>query len=111
MQFNFTIISAFNYIQDSNTSPNQSLLSSCNELGIFIFKFNKKYLNIKILILKTEFMYRTFQVNKWFYLLDLEIFENRAPGFRRQPITYDYHNLRVAATQGTFKVKFYKIVI
>ncbi|KAL5239743.1 hypothetical protein ACI65C_007153 [Semiaphis heraclei] len=54
--------STFNYVQDSNTSPNQSLLSSCNEL-------------------------------------DLEMFENRAPGFRRQPITYDYHNLRVAATQ------------
>lgn len=28
------------------------------------------------------------------------MFENRAPGFRRQPITYDYHNLRVAATQS-----------
>lgn len=46
MQLNFTIFLAFNYIQDSNTSPNQSLLSSCNELGIFIFKFNKYYLNI-----------------------------------------------------------------
>lgn len=33
-------------------------------------------------------------------LIDIDIFENRAPGYRRQPITYDYHNLRVAATQG-----------
>lgn len=28
------------------------------------------------------------------------MFENRVPSFRRQPITYDYNNLRVAATQG-----------
>lgn len=34
------------------------------------------------------------------------MFENRAPGYRRQPIAYDYHNLRVAATQGTFNIKF-----
>lgn len=44
-----------------------------------------------------------FQYLKIFFKLicvDIDIFENRAPGFRRQPITYDYHNLRVAATQG-----------
>lgn len=34
------------------------------------------------------------------------MFENRAPGFRRQPITYDYHNLRIAATQGKINRKF-----
>lgn len=34
------------------------------------------------------------------------MFENRAPGFRRQPITYDYHNLRVAATQGEIMSKY-----
>ncbi|XP_050429624.1 protein bicaudal C homolog 1 [Adelges cooleyi] len=31
--------------------------------------------------------------------LEPEMFENRAPGFRRQPINYDYQNLRVTAAQ------------
>lgn len=44
-----------------------------------------------------------------FLFIDLEIFENRAPGFRRQPITYDYHNLRVAATQGKNCFYIFKI--
>lgn len=39
------------------------------------------------------------------------MFENRAPGFRRQPITYDYHNLRVAATQGMINRRFKQIII
>lgn len=39
------------------------------------------------------------------------MFENRAPGFRRQPITYDYHNLRVAATQGMINNRRFKKII
>lgn len=39
------------------------------------------------------------------------MFENCVPGFRRQPITYDYNNLRIAATQGKVCIKYLKCIL